>query len=181
MKNHAWLRFIPRAQTAMDLREIFNKTYSMIGNPHVFKMFSDRIKELLSANPYGPNANSLNDLLEDIEDEIETRAMSNSKKSDYQINREVEAIRIAETRRFLKVASSLDTEIIRDIEFQNSRDLIYKAEKELILKTLEALEDNRTQSAKVLGVSIRTLRNKLNGYAREASQASFKLPLTPNH
>ncbi len=37
-------------------------------------------------------------------------------------------------------------------------------EKEYILKTLEILGGNRTRAAKVLGISVRTLRNKLNMY-----------------
>jgi two-component system response regulator FlrC len=37
-------------------------------------------------------------------------------------------------------------------------------EKKLILKTLEGLEGNRTHAAKALGISIRTLRNKLKEY-----------------
>ena len=41
---------------------------------------------------------------------------------------------------------------------------IHEAEKRLILKTLEYTEQNRTHAAKILGISIRTLRNKLNEY-----------------
>lgn len=37
-------------------------------------------------------------------------------------------------------------------------------EKQLILKTLEEAEGNRTHAAKVLGISVRTLRNKLKEY-----------------
>ncbi|MFH1623862.1 MAG: helix-turn-helix domain-containing protein [Pseudomonadota bacterium] len=37
-------------------------------------------------------------------------------------------------------------------------------EKELIFKTLEGVGGNRTHAAKVLGISIRTLRNKLKEY-----------------
>lgn len=37
-------------------------------------------------------------------------------------------------------------------------------ERALILETLRSTDDNRTQAAKLLGISIRTLRNKLNDY-----------------
>jgi DNA-binding NtrC family response regulator len=39
-------------------------------------------------------------------------------------------------------------------------------ERELILETLAACGANRTRTARVLGISIRTLRNRLNEYAR---------------
>jgi DNA-binding NtrC family response regulator len=40
-------------------------------------------------------------------------------------------------------------------------------EKNLILKTLQETNDNRTKTADVLGISVRTLRNKLNEYRKE--------------
>ena len=42
---------------------------------------------------------------------------------------------------------------------------ISEAEKRLIMKTLEHTNQNRTQAARLLGISIRTLRNKLHEYA----------------
>ena len=41
---------------------------------------------------------------------------------------------------------------------------IEEAERRLILKTLEYTGKNRTQAAQILGISIRTLRNKINEY-----------------
>ena len=49
---------------------------------------------------------------------------------------------------------------------QTVRDM----EKELICRTLQDVNDNRTQAAALLGISIRTLRNKLREY-REESKA----------
>lgn len=41
---------------------------------------------------------------------------------------------------------------------------IEDAEKQLILKTLEELRGNKTEAAKVLGISLKTLYNRLNSY-----------------
>ena len=44
---------------------------------------------------------------------------------------------------------------------------VEEAERQLILKTLEACQENRTKASDMLGISVRTLRNKLKEY-REA-------------
>jgi DNA-binding NtrC family response regulator len=41
---------------------------------------------------------------------------------------------------------------------------VREMERALIMETLEAMNGNRTQAAKVLGISLRTLRNKLREY-----------------
>jgi two-component system, NtrC family, response regulator AtoC len=42
-----------------------------------------------------------------------------------------------------------------------------EAEKNMILKTLQENDDNRTKTAEILGISVRTLRNKLNEYRKQ--------------
>ncbi len=44
---------------------------------------------------------------------------------------------------------------------------VREMEKKLIFNTLSSVNDNRTHAAKMLGISIRTLRNKLNEYREE--------------
>jgi DNA-binding NtrC family response regulator len=46
-------------------------------------------------------------------------------------------------------------------------------ERELIRKTLQDTEGNRTRAARILGISLRTLRNKLNEFGLQDRQARF--------
>ena len=46
-----------------------------------------------------------------------------------------------------------------------------EAEKMLILKTLEATSNNKTRAAEILGISLKTLHNKLKEYGSAAAEA----------
>jgi DNA-binding NtrC family response regulator len=48
---------------------------------------------------------------------------------------------------------------------------VRQMEKKLIFQTLREVADNRTQAAELLGISIRTLRNKLHEYKEEVASA----------
>ncbi len=51
----------------------------------------------------------------------------------------------------------------------NAGYTVREMEKKLIFRTLEDVNDNRTRAAELLGISIRTLRNKLREYREEGS------------
>jgi DNA-binding NtrC family response regulator len=64
---------------------------------------------------------------------------------------------------------ALMLETTTEISNHNSNELVGRkmmdVEKELILSTLDHCLGNRTHAANILGISIRTLRNKLNNYS----------------
>lgn len=71
---------------------------------------------------------------------------------------------------FLTHAPSNDNETAENTLSDSTDQLIgssvAEVEKQLILKTLDHCIGNRTQAANILGISIRTLRNKLNEYKK---------------
>lgn len=69
-----------------------------------------------------------------------------------------------EERRELDTADHLRESAHLKIE---SGITVQQMEKALILETLKTTDNNRTEAAKMLGISIRTLRNKLNEYNSE--------------
>ena len=51
-------------------------------------------------------------------------------------------------------------------------ETLAEAERDLILATLTREGGNRTHAAEILGISIRTMRNKLSTYARQGLDVS---------
>lgn len=47
-----------------------------------------------------------------------------------------------------------------------------EVERELVLQTLTRCEGNRTHAARVLGLSVRTMRNKIRQYAADGAEVA---------
>jgi two-component system response regulator HydG len=56
---------------------------------------------------------------------------------------------------------------------------VREMERQLITRTLEDTGGNRTQAAKLLGISLRTLRNKLNEFGLQDKPAKFAQARAP--
>ena len=49
---------------------------------------------------------------------------------------------------------------------------VQEIERELVLQTLARCDGNRTHAARVLGVSVRTLRNKIRQYSADGAEVA---------
>lgn len=87
------------------------------------------------------------------------------KESDFLLSNRAESVIASQ-----KSDSNTATTLADDISIDSTSDLVrpgrtvHEVEKSLILETLRQTDNNRTQAAKLLGISIRTLRNKLSEY-----------------
>ena len=76
----------------------------------------------------------------------------------------------AQIEKIIEPSSAQSREDVGDAALKiKSGTTVQEMEKALILETLRATGDNRTEAAKLLGISIRTLRNKLHEYRGETS------------
>ena len=57
-----------------------------------------------------------------------------------------------------------DFDFFKSYESTDTNMTLHEMEKQLIFKTLRTFDNNRTKTAETLGISVRTLRNKLNEY-----------------
>jgi DNA-binding NtrC family response regulator len=84
---------------------------------------------------------------------------------------QLDSIRV-EARPYQSIHSMVEKEVLPSAESSSAIDsmqirsgvTVQEMEKALILETLRATDNNRTEAAKLLGISIRTLRNKLHEY-----------------
>ena len=74
-----------------------------------------------------------------------------------------------DTKHFQFEKDVLRTSDSDDLEGIQPGMTLREMEKRLILSTLESERNNRTRASDILGISVRTLRNKLNEYSSEGS------------
>jgi DNA-binding NtrC family response regulator len=63
---------------------------------------------------------------------------------------------VAEAQRMLDARKTVQVEVGTTVD---------EVEKQLILKTLESTHNNKTKAAEILGISAKTLQNKLKEYS----------------
>ncbi|MCB0319112.1 MAG: sigma-54-dependent Fis family transcriptional regulator, partial [Bdellovibrionales bacterium] len=86
-------------------------------------------------------------------------------KNDFLFSAEMKSVPLSERVEIIKEQTEI-VELEDDLMIRSGLT-VHEMEKKLIIETLRSTNSNRTQAAKLLGISIRTLRNKLNDYKKE--------------
>ena len=120
-------------------------------------------------------------LLCDGEEIQPNHLLMSSQLGETSINADLASITASKTKSSKSVAGKKES---TDTDYQNSQDSsglgievgmsMKEAEKRFIFKTLHETKGNRTHAAKTLGISIRTLRNKLNEYREEVGELELE-------
>jgi two-component system response regulator FlrC len=89
-------------------------------------------------------------------------------------NQQLDDLKVSSARSRVSSGANVETLVTTKTETASSSVKIesgvtvQEMEKALILETLRTTDNNRTEAAKMLGISVRTLRNKLNEYRAES-------------
>lgn len=126
----------------------FIDVLSVMGNKNKFKLTEKAVEKLLHYNWPG-NFHELEAVLE--------KAFYNAESSESQLDRNKYTIEPEH------IELNLQT---KELEFSIGQKL-EEVERKYILQTLYFAHQNRTKAAEILGISIRTLRNKINQYREE--------------
>ena len=120
-------------------------------------------------------------LLCDGEEIQPNHLLMSSQLGETSINADLASITASKTKSSKSVAGKKES---TGTDYQNSQDSsglgievgmsMKEAEKRFIFKTLHETKGNRTHAAKTLGISIRTLRNKLNEYREEVGELELE-------
>ncbi len=121
-------------------------------------------------------------LLCDGEEIQPNHLLMSSQLGETSINADLASITSSKTKNVKSVSVEKDS---NDTDYQDSQDSsglgievgmsMKEAEKRFIFKTLHETKGNRTHAAKTLGISIRTLRNKLNEYREEVDELELEV------
>ncbi len=155
-----------RVEDIADLARFFIKKYSIINNK-AEKQLSDGVLRTLKGYDFPGNVRELEHTIE--------RAVVLSKGSDIEtsdlflhgitvesFNTDKLSFKTGSTTKVIN--SDSDTTTLND---GITGKTIADVERELILKTLKDNDNNKTKAAEVLGITVRTLRNKLNEYREQ--------------
>jgi len=136
-----------RLRTYQELRETYLKKKDHLS----VELVESIIKELLKLKETSSRieVESIEDLIDDLEILLETRDVVKTRKKQMKIS---------------SIAPSQDVYI--EIMNEKSDRLMSEVEFEVIRQALSLTKGSRIQTAKILGIAVRTLRSKLRSYIK---------------
>lgn len=155
---------LKRITNHFEVREYLNKAGVKATVTELSSLLS-HVENMSKVYTFGFQKEIFQDLIDDIENEIDIRKSITSSDD----------IRPVENKNsVIMIRPSLEVDIV--IFSEKPISLLREVEKEVIRIALLKCEGNRTKTAKFLGTSIRTLRNKINEYLESGELCEVELP-----
>lgn len=180
-----YVNMIETACNVYDLRAAFKKSCHLFAKKELRDSLLKRVEFLRERCASRLEVTHLSYLEDEIEIELENGYMGNKRLNDLDSAKQDHLERKLEKEEALmkgieavgKEKWSVGEEettkrkyfFLADFDASEEKDLWKRTERELIVKALRECNFNRTKTAEVLGISVRTLRNKLNDYAEQAN------------
>lgn len=155
---------LKRINNHFEVREYLNK-FGAKATVAELKSLLSHVENISKVYTFGFQKELFQDLMDDIENEIDIR------KS---ITTSDDVRPVTNKNSVLTIRPSLEVDIV--IFSDKPISLLREVEKEVIRIALLKCEGNRTKTAKFLGMSIRTLRNKINEYLESGEICEVELP-----
>ena len=155
-----------RGQDIATLAQFFLEKHSKQYNKDI-KPFAKTVKRKFMQSPWPGNVREMENIIE--------RAVLLSHTSSYQLpdfwddlESEEEGV-VAEATEWQDVAESKasDNSGVEIVNTSGDFQSLKTVERQMILHALQKTDNNRTHAAKMLGISVRTLRNKLRDYRNQ--------------
>lgn len=126
-------------------------------------------REVLNLQVFKKEIEDCEDLIEDIKEQIHKIIAKKKVEREFRLEREAAALRRLEGKTIRQIETEEQSGnlkvLIGEVYFEFG-DLAERVEKVLYKNTLTHFNGNRQRTAEALGVSIRTVRNKINSWMR---------------
>jgi DNA-binding NtrC family response regulator len=180
MSTSAAMRLLRRSSEPHHLREAVKSAGEELSDPKFIEEFFTRTKSIIEKATSRVTVEMVEGIIDDLQEVIQRRihkklilahllvaGLPDDECDDYE-----EEIYIHPVDKALFTQKT--TFFFQQDDLKGKKNLLHLAEKELILTVLEMNKFNRTQTSKDLGISVRTLRNKINEYLEEIDSSQDK-------
>lgn len=169
--------------TYIQLRMFFQSRRNELTIRELRKIIKDT-EEVKKLQVFRKEVEDCEDLILDVRVFIENLIQKKKVEREFEAKRDEQRLKFLEGKTIRQIEELKQNPVSNILELKEDDfkvgDLWRKVEKDLYRRTLVYFKGNRTQTSNALGVSIRTLRNRINDWKREGDGFDYSLLVHAN-